>query len=154
MTVNLTGPNNCAECGTSTPIEVALAGDAGPFVFTIEGVRIEVPGLYVCTSCAGAIMVGEKQSGVTYADAAMFLAETYVPLAIMWLERNQGDPLWNDSLVRVKQAVECAEILAMASLLDAMEKAAEEEGCAPEDMALIPMLEDDEPHPRDMASLN
>ena len=81
----LTGPNNCAECGTDTPIEVLQAGDAGALVIAIDGDMVEVPGLYVCTNCAGAIMVGEREATVTPERAVEFLTDTYAGLLAMYM---------------------------------------------------------------------
>lgn len=80
MAVELTGPDNCAECGTPTPLETVLAGDAGALVVSIRGHAIEVPGLYVCTNCAGSIMVGEREPSVTWDAAMAFLNDIYGPL--------------------------------------------------------------------------
>lgn len=154
MTVKLTGPANCAECGTGITEQTCRDGDAGHFTFTIEDVSVEVPGLYICTPCTAAIMVGERESGVTYEAAAMFLVETYIPLAAAYIDHGDGDKAFAASARhRLHWAMECAEILAMASLLEAMEKAAEAEGCDPEDMVMV--IADAAPlHPRDRAELN
>lgn len=118
MSVELTGPNHCAECGMSITMETFYDGDSGHFTFTIENVTVQVPGLYVCTNCAGAIMVGERESGVSFYDAAMFLMETYIPQAAAYLDRGEGDEAFMAAARhRLHKAVDCAEILAMASLL-------------------------------------
>lgn len=148
MSVELTGPGNCAECGTGITAIMALEGDAGPFTFTIEDVRLEVPGLYVCFTCAGAIMAGEKQSAVTYEAAVMFLIDSFVPAIARYMARHRDDEI---AYTRLHQALDCAEILAMASLLEAMERAAELEGCDREDMAVMVL---EVSTPRDMAHLN
>jgi hypothetical protein len=43
-----------------------------------NGELVEVPGLYVCTPCAGAIMVGDKECTVTPEQAVTFLTDIYV----------------------------------------------------------------------------
>ena len=75
----LTGPNNCAECGIPTPIDMTLNGDAGALVIPVEDDLVEVPGLYVCTGCAGAIMVGEREATATPERALDFLTGIYIP---------------------------------------------------------------------------
>jgi|SRR5579859_1781599 len=74
----LTGPANCAECGTYLDETVVIAGDAGPLVVSVNETMTEIPGLYVCTPCAGAIMVGEKQATATAERALEFLTGDYI----------------------------------------------------------------------------
>ena len=87
----LTGPDNCAECGTHLSAETALAGDAGPLVVAFDGGMTEIPGLYVCTECAGAVMVGEKPSTVTLEQAVKFLTEIYIPLLADYMTTAQNE---------------------------------------------------------------
>jgi len=76
----LTGPNNCAECGTPLSQATVEAGDAGSLVIAFGDEMVEIPGLYICTNCAGAIMVGEKDRTVTPERAVEFLTGTYIPI--------------------------------------------------------------------------
>jgi len=155
MTVKLTGPGNCAECGTGITDLMAMEGDIGHFTFTIQGVTVQVPGLYVCTNCAGAIMAGELESGVTYGAAAGFLTDSFIPAIERYMEVHDGDVEAGveTAHARLHEAMRCAEILAMSSLLEAMEKAAEAEGVDREDMMIVVVTEAPA-HPRDMASMN
>lgn len=76
----LTGPGRCAECGKDVPIEAVFSHDAAPLVVPVNGETIEVPGLYICTPCAGAIMVGDKAATVTAERATDFLTKVYIPI--------------------------------------------------------------------------
>jgi hypothetical protein len=144
---------NCAECGTGITEQTVLDGDAGPLVMVVEDHMLEVPGLYVCTPCAGAIMVGERRSTVTKMAAVEFLMETYVPLALNWLSRNEGtadQAFFESAKARMQEALELAEILCIAGLLEMMEEAAAEEGVDREDMAVMVVFEG----PGDKSGLN
>ena len=79
------GPDNCAECGTEITEQTMLAGDAGPLVLATDDGMTGIPGLYVCTNCAGAIMVGERQATITRERAVGFLADIYAPKLAMHL---------------------------------------------------------------------
>lgn len=87
----LTGPNNCAECGRPTPLDMAEAGDAGALVIPINGDMVEVPGLYVCTDCAGSVMVGEREATVTPERAVKFLTETYIPILASFMTHHKNE---------------------------------------------------------------
>jgi hypothetical protein len=149
-TVELTGPLNCAECGTGLTEEIVTAGDAGPFIFTIRGHMVEVPGLYVCTPCAGAIMVGEKESGVTWAAAADFLENNFAPRVMTLIERS------DDMAEIIMAATRLEEIAQMAFILRALEMLKDEPG----GLDFIPECtgdcghEEEAAHPRDMAPMN
>jgi hypothetical protein len=116
MAVELTGPGNCAECGTPTPIEACLAGDAGQLVVSIKGHAIEVPGLYVCTGCAGAIMVGEREPTVTWEAARDFLNDIYGPILCGHLLMPVPDGIVTPEMVieRLADVMEVQQILEMA----------------------------------------
>lgn len=153
MAVELTGPGNCAECGTELNAEIVMNEDAGPLRFTVEGHLVEVPGLYVCTPCAGAIMVGEKESGVTLQAAVTFLADDFMPKIIYYISICPDD--FEMAFRRLQEASKTAEILAMAWMLKEMEEAAKEAGVDPEDMVAMLVTEEERPaHPRDTAGLN
>jgi hypothetical protein len=99
----LTGPSNCAECGTETPLETVRNGDAGALVLATPTGMVEVPGLYVCTGCAGAIMVGEKAPTVTPERAVAFLADEYLPRLAMSLSMSYN------RFIDCKEAVEALD---------------------------------------------
>ena len=100
MAVELTGPDNCAECGTGILAETVLDGDAGALVLATDTGMVEVPGLYVCTNCAGEIMVGERQPTATPDRVLKFLTEDYAPALAMHLT------LTYNRFIDVKTAVE------------------------------------------------
>lgn len=150
MTVQLTGPGNCAECGTVLTEDIVMDGDAGPLTFTIRGHVVEVPGLYVCTPCAGAIMVGEKESGVTWAMAADFLENNFMPKVMAFIDRSEN-------LAEVLMAgARLEEISQMAFVLEALEVLKDEPG----GLDFIPECTGDcggkheELTPQDMAAMN
>ena len=93
----LTGPMNCAECGTDTSIEVYEAGDCDQLVIAFGGELVEIPGLVICTNCAGAVMVGERESTVTPERAVEFLTSVYAPIlaSVMTEYHNQFTVAYN-----------------------------------------------------------
>lgn len=116
MAVELTGPNNCAECGTPTPLEACLAGDAGALVVSIRGHAIEVPGLYVCTDCAGSIMVGEREPSVTWEAVAAYLNDIFGPMICELLLSPDPDSIVTPemTIARLADVMEVRQILEMA----------------------------------------
>ena len=100
----LAGPNNCAECGTETPLDMCLNGDADSLVIPFGDELIEIPGLYVCTGCAGAIMVGERERTVTPERAVEFLTKVYIPLLATHMTYHQ-----NEMAVAYNRFLDCAE---------------------------------------------
>lgn len=147
----LIGPANCAECGTPLE-EIVRAGDAGPLVLTVHGHLIEVPGLYVCTPCAGAVMVGEKDSTVGLHDAAEYLVDKFLPMLELFMECHLDDADPAELLLayhRAHEAAHVAELLALGGLMEAMDEAGSDEGCM-----VIVVVEDEPSHPRDYAELN
>jgi hypothetical protein len=107
----LTGPNNCAECGTETPFEVYLAGDAGALRITApNGELVAIPGLAICTDCAGSIMVGEREPTVTVERAVQWLTEGYAPmLASIMTDRYNDLMLTHSRFQDVKDAAEALD---------------------------------------------
>lgn len=85
-------PKACVECGTAINEEGILSGDVGPFRMTVRGHVLEVPAMYVCTPCAGAVMVGEKESTVTFAGVAEFM-EYMINRCADAIEHIEDDPL-------------------------------------------------------------
>jgi hypothetical protein len=98
----LTGPDNCAECGAETPLETVFNGDSGPLVIPVNDDLVEIPGLYVCTNCAGAIMVGEKEATVTPERALGFLTDTYLPRLAEHMTIHQ-----NEMVLAYRRARDC-----------------------------------------------
>jgi hypothetical protein len=147
MTVNLTGPHNCAECGTGITLETALDGDSGHLVITIRGHKVEIPGLYVCTPCAGAIMAGERESGVTWEAARDFLAGVYRPLLTAHLLLGEPGP---DMLLATIARLN--DVMEVKFLLDACIELRDEPG----GLDFIPECngKHERGHPRDMAAMN
>ena len=142
----LTGPGNCAECGTALPVEAIMSGDGGPLAVDIRGHRIEIPGLYVCTPCAGAIMVGERESGVSLEAIVAFFEGNFGPRlvgAVMTADDRQMADMCAQRL---------AEVMELQSLLEAVIQLQGEPG----GLDFIPVCEGKcgKPHPRDMAHLN
>ena len=150
MAVELTGPGNCAECGTPTPLESCLAGDAGPLVVSVKGHAIEVPGLYVCTECAGSIMVGEREPTVTWDAAMAFLNDIYGPLLCGHLLFPPGD----DSIVTPEMTIaRLADVLEVQTILEMAIHFRDNGG-----LDFLPECKGDcgghDVHPRDMAEMN
>jgi DNA-directed RNA polymerase subunit RPC12/RpoP len=147
--VKLTGPYNCAECGTGLTMENALDGDSGPLLVNIRGHLIEIPGLYACTPCAGAIMVGEKQSQVTYQAANAFLNDEYGPRLCSALLMGEDSPVdVASTLTRLQDVLEVQFILEAVIQLEG----------EPGGLEFIPECdgshESHQAHPRDVASMN
>jgi hypothetical protein len=147
--VKLTGPHNCAECGTRLTAKAVLAGDAGHLLVNIRGHAIEIPGLYVCTPCAGAIMVGEKQSQVTLEAASAFLNDEYGPRLCAALLLGEESPVdASDTLARLQDVLEIQFVLEACIMLRD----------EPGGLEFIPECdgshESHQVHPRDVASMN
>jgi hypothetical protein len=150
MTVELTGPGNCAECGTELTMEATLAGDAGPLVMNIRTHAIEVPGLYVCTPCAGAVMVGEKESAVTFQRAADFLEKVFAPKVAAFIEHAvEGDPDPRELIMAVQRLNDIEEV---HFIMAACAQFSKEEG----GLDFIPECDGhhEHTHPRDVAPMN
>lgn len=154
MAIELTGPDNCAECGTEITTATLMADDAGPLVLDIKGHKIEVPGLYVCTPCAGAVMTGERETGVTYEAARDYLRDNFAPKVATFIEITD-DPI--EIMIAVSRLNDTLE---MAKLLHALVELSKDEG----GLDFIPECDgrcgcpapeaDEEPNPRDMAAMN
>lgn len=79
MEIELTGPHNCAECGTEITLAMVEEGEAGPVFLSVNEQVTVIPGLVQCTNCAGEVMVGERESNVTAEKAKAFLTEVFAP---------------------------------------------------------------------------
>jgi len=75
----LTGPKNCAECGSEFTHEIIAAGGSRQATVIIRGHLIPVPGLYRCTGCHEAVKAGMRVTGVTLESALEYLDEVYGP---------------------------------------------------------------------------
>lgn len=149
MAIELTGPTNCAECGTECTLETALNGDTSGYTITVKGHRIGIPGLSVCTPCAGAIMVGEKEATVTLEAAKAFLDDIWGPKMVMAVLTLPDDI----AELAAGKAVDAAELSALLEALIVLQG-------EPGGLDFLPECtgncgEDCEPlSPRDMAAMN
>jgi len=75
----LTGPANCAECGSKFTSEIIRAGGSQQATVIIRGHLIPVPGLYRCTGCHEAVKAGMRTTGVTLESAKEYLDDIYGP---------------------------------------------------------------------------
>ena len=111
----LTGPENCAECGTEiTPDTVAESATV-----TVIGRPLDVPGLYRCAPCAVDIAVGDREPAVTIMAAGEFLTGTHIPLMVAWVALfGDADPEGAaEVMANVARSFELVEILASAEAL-------------------------------------
>lgn len=111
----LTGPQNCAQCGSEFTVEIILAGGSMPATVEIRGHHIPIPGLWDCTGCHLAIRAGYKPSGITLEAARDYLDGIYGPSmtgAIAW-----GGPHADVAAERLAECLEVSFILEACIML-------------------------------------
>jgi hypothetical protein len=144
----LTGPRNCAECGSEFTEAIILAGGSEAATVTIRGHYIPVPTLYRCKGCAMAVQSGMRQSGITVESAREYLSDVAGP--------NMVDMLFGaeDSQDALKCAGVLQEVLEVQAVLEAVLVLQDEPG----GLDFIPECDGkcggQHPDPRAMAHLN
>jgi hypothetical protein len=146
MTVKLTGPLNCAECGTPFTDQIILAGGSAPAAVNIRGHQVKIPGLWRCIPCALAIS-GGQESTVTMETAMEYLDGIFGPAMVAVV-------IGAGSLAeRLKGAERLAEVLEVSAILEACITLQAEPG----GLDFTPECEGTcgpQVHPRELAHLN
>jgi hypothetical protein len=143
----LTGPLNCAECGSAFTEASIKSDGSAPATVNIRGHMVKIPGLWNCIPCTLAIINGRQESGITLEAARNYLDGIFGPVMV-------GVIIESESLAeRLTAADRLAEVLEVSEVLEACITLQGEPG----GLDFIPECKGKcgpQVHPRELAHLN
>jgi hypothetical protein len=146
MTVKLTGPVNCAECGSAFTEAIIASGGSAPATVNIRGHQVPIPGLWRCIPCTLLIADGSR-STVTPEAALEYLDDIFGPAMV------EAVIMAESHLEALRAAEKLAEVLEVSDVLEACIALKDEPG----GLDFIPECTGKcggQVHPRQMAHLN